>query len=100
MAGSEQSGLHGARADLFVGATWVLTPTPATTPERYATLVAMVRDLGATALALTAADHDRLVAMVSHVPHLVAGRDDERGGAARRERRRPAAPRRGRASAT
>lgn len=73
MAGSEQHGLRGARADLFVGASWVLTPTPATTPERYATLVSMVRDLGATSLALTAADHDRLVAMVSHVPHLVAG---------------------------
>ncbi len=73
MAGSEQSGLHGARGDLFVGATWVLTPTPATTPERYATLLSMVRDLGATALALSAEDHDRLVAMVSHVPHLVAG---------------------------
>jgi prephenate dehydrogenase len=73
MAGSEQSGLHGARADLFVGATWVLTPTPSTTPERYATLLSMVKDLGATALALSAEDHDRLVAMVSHVPHLVAG---------------------------
>jgi len=73
MAGSEQSGLRGARADLFVGATWVLTPTPATTPARYATLLAMVKDLGATALALSAEDHDRLVAMVSHVPHLVAG---------------------------
>jgi prephenate dehydrogenase len=73
MAGSEQSGLHGARADLFVGATWVLTPTPSTTPARYATLLAMVKDLGATALALSAGDHDRLVAMVSHVPHLVAG---------------------------
>jgi prephenate dehydrogenase len=73
MAGSEQHGLRGARADLFVGASWVLTPTSSTTPERYATLVSMVRDLGATSLALTAADHDRLVAMVSHVPHLVAG---------------------------
>jgi prephenate dehydrogenase len=73
MAGSEQSGLRGARADLFVGATWVLTPTRATTPESYAVLVGAIRDLGATALALTAADHDRLVAMVSHVPHLVAG---------------------------
>lgn len=73
MAGSEQTGLHGARPDLFVGATWVLTPTVATTPERYAVVDGAVRALGATALALSAADHDRLVAMVSHVPHLVAG---------------------------
>lgn len=73
MAGSEQSGLRGARPDLFVGATWVLTPTPLTSPARYAALVAMVKDLGATSFALSAEVHDRLVAMVSHVPHLVAG---------------------------
>jgi prephenate dehydrogenase len=73
MAGSEQAGLRGARGDLFVGATWVLTPTSATTPASYAVVLDAIRDLGATALALTAADHDRLVAMVSHVPHLVAG---------------------------
>jgi prephenate dehydrogenase len=73
MAGSEQAGLSGARAELFVGATWALTPTSATTPERYSVLVGAIRALGATSLALTAADHDRLVAMVSHVPHLVAG---------------------------
>jgi len=73
MAGSEQSGLRGARGDLFVGATWVLTPTEQTTPERYRVLVGAIRDLGASAIALRADDHDRLVAMVSHVPHLVAG---------------------------
>lgn len=73
MAGSEYSGLSGARADLFVGTTWVLTPTPLTSPARYAALVAMVKDLGATSFALSAEVHDRLVAMVSHVPHLVAG---------------------------
>ena len=72
MAGSEQLGLDGARAEMFVGATWVLTPTAATDPERYAQLVAVVTKMGALALALDASDHDRLVAMVSHVPHLVA----------------------------
>jgi prephenate dehydrogenase len=73
MAGSEQSGIRGAREDLFVGATWVLTPTPLTSPARYAVLVSVVKDLGATTLALAPDVHDRLVAMVSHVPHLVAG---------------------------
>jgi prephenate dehydrogenase len=73
MAGSEQSGIRGAREDLFVGATWVLTPTPLTSPARYAALVAVVKDLGALTLALSPDVHDRLVAMVSHVPHLVAG---------------------------
>lgn len=72
MAGSELIGLEGARSDLFVGATWVLTPTAATPPTLYARLVGIIRALGATALALPAADHDRLVAHVSHVPHLVA----------------------------
>jgi prephenate dehydrogenase len=72
MAGSEQVGIEGARADLFVGATWVLSPGPSTPPERYARLVGIVRSLGAQTLALPAAVHDRLVAHVSHVPHLVA----------------------------
>ena len=36
MAGSEQDGLDGADADLFVGATWVLTPTPTTDPNAHA----------------------------------------------------------------
>jgi prephenate dehydrogenase len=73
MAGGEQSGIEQAKPDLFVGATWVLTPTPLTSPARYATLVSVVRDLGATTLALSAEVHDRMVAMVTHVPHLVAG---------------------------
>jgi len=72
MAGSEQTGLEGARADLFLGATWVLTPGPATPPALYARLVSVVHLLGAQSLALPADDHDRLVAHVSHVPHLVA----------------------------
>ena len=72
MAGSEQVGVAGARADLFVGATWVLTPGAATPPASYGRLLAIVRSLGAQGLALSAPDHDRLVAHVSHVPHLVA----------------------------
>ncbi len=72
MAGSEQLGLDGARADLFVGATWVLTPSPTTDATRYAKLSSIVSKLGAMPLALDAADHDRLVAVVSHVPHLLA----------------------------
>jgi len=72
MAGSEQVGLDGADADLFTGATWVLTPTAETDPDAYARLQAVVASLGADVVALAPADHDRLVAMVSHVPHLVA----------------------------
>lgn len=72
MAGSEQSGVGGAREDLFLGATWVVTPTAQTTPAAYSALLGVVRQLGAQALALDPRDHDRLVALVSHVPHLVA----------------------------
>jgi prephenate dehydrogenase len=72
MAGSEQVGIDGADPDLFVGATWVLTPTPTTDPDAYARLRAVVTSLGAEVVALSAAQHDTLVAMVSHVPHLTA----------------------------
>jgi prephenate dehydrogenase len=72
MAGSEQTGLHGADPDLFEGAVWVLTPTAATDLESFNRLRGVVMSLGADVLVLSAADHDRLVAVVSHVPHLVA----------------------------
>ena len=72
MAGSEQSGLHGADPDLFEGAVWVLTPTAATDLVSFDRLKSVVMSLGADVLVLSAADHDRLVAVVSHVPHLVA----------------------------
>jgi prephenate dehydrogenase len=72
MAGSEQVGLAGADAELFVGATWVLTPTETTDPASYARLQAVVVSLGADVVALSPAQHDALVAVVSHVPHLTA----------------------------
>ncbi|HEX3947895.1 MAG TPA: prephenate dehydrogenase [Acidimicrobiales bacterium] len=72
MAGSEQVGLDGADPDLFTGATWVLTPTANTDPEAFARLQAAVTSLGADVVALAPAEHDQLVAVVSHVPHLVA----------------------------
>ncbi|SRR5579875_202462 len=72
MAGSEQIGLDGADPDLFVGATWVLTPTATTDSHALARVHSVVTELGADVVALTPDDHDRLVAMVSHVPHLVA----------------------------
>ncbi len=72
MAGSEQIGLHGADPDLFEGAVWVLTPTAATDLGAFDRLKGVVMSLGADVLVLSPADHDRLVAVVSHVPHLVA----------------------------
>jgi prephenate dehydrogenase len=72
MAGSEQIGLRGADPDLFEGAAWVLTPTATTDLDAFTRLQTVVGELGADVIVLSAADHDRLVAVVSHVPHLVA----------------------------
>jgi len=72
MAGSEQEGVEGADAELFAGATWVLTPTQATDPAAYALVRSVVSSLGADVVAIPPDRHDRLVAVVSHVPHLTA----------------------------
>jgi prephenate dehydrogenase len=72
MAGSEQVGLRGADPDLFEGAVWVLTPTAETDLDAFTNLQGVVTALGADLLVLSAPEHDRLVAVVSHVPHLVA----------------------------
>ena len=72
MAGSEQVGVEGATGDLFVGATWVLTPTATTDPDAYALVRNVLAEMGADVVALAPAQHDALVAVVSHVPHLTA----------------------------
>jgi prephenate dehydrogenase len=72
MAGSEQHGIAGAREDLFLSTTWVLTPRQNTSPDRFADLMSVILEIGASVIALEAHDHDRLVALISHVPHLVA----------------------------
>lgn len=72
MAGSEQSGLDGARPDLFRGAAWVITPTIETSDQTLAAVHDLVVALGADPLTLEPVAHDRMVATVSHVPHLTA----------------------------
>ncbi len=72
MAGSEQDGVAGAKAQLFEGAMWVLTPTPSTDEQAFATVRAAVRSMGAETIALEPEVHDQMVAQVSHVPHLTA----------------------------
>jgi len=72
MAGSEQEGVDGADPDLFLGATWVLTPGERTSGEAYAEVQSLVRLLGANPVALHPRRHDELVALVSHTPHLTA----------------------------
>jgi prephenate dehydrogenase len=72
MAGSEQEGVDGAAPDLFLGATWVLTPGQYTSGEAYSEVQALVRQFGANPVALEPRRHDELVALVSHTPHLTA----------------------------
>lgn len=72
LAGSEQSGYAVAREDLFQGVTVVLTPT-AETPEWVTKRVAdFWEGLGGRVAAMAPDVHDKVVAAVSHLPHLVA----------------------------
>lgn len=72
MAGRERSGPIAARADLFLGRPWVITPHAGSTPAQAAVLESLALDLGAIPVRLTADRHDDAVAVVSHAPQLVA----------------------------
>ena len=72
LSGRERSGPAAARADLFLGRPWVICPEPGTAPEAIAAAAALVRCCQAQEVRLTAAEHDRYVALVSHAPHVVA----------------------------
>jgi len=72
MAGSERSGPTAARPDLFVGRPWVLTPGPQSAPAAVAVVRALAVDAGATPVDLDAERHDAAVALVSHLPQVVA----------------------------
>jgi prephenate dehydrogenase len=72
LAGAETAGVENARADLFEGARWYLTPTDRSSGLLYDRLQRTVAGLGARPQAIDAATHDRLMATVSHLPHVVA----------------------------
>ncbi|MDR2162789.1 MAG: prephenate dehydrogenase/arogenate dehydrogenase family protein [Clostridiales Family XIII bacterium] len=72
MAGSEQSGIEAARPDLFSGAYWILTPIGDTDAEAYGGVHALLASVGARVISADPAEHDRMVAVVSHVPHVAA----------------------------
>ncbi|MGI8622082.1 MAG: prephenate dehydrogenase/arogenate dehydrogenase family protein, partial [Solirubrobacteraceae bacterium] len=72
LAGAETAGVEHARADLFDGATWYLTPTARTEGVLYERLHRLLAELGARPRALDAETHDRLMAAVSHLPHVLA----------------------------
>ncbi len=72
LAGAETAGVAHARADLFEGATWYLTPTAGTSGVLYERLHRLLRGIGARPEAIDAEDHDRILATVSHLPHVLA----------------------------
>ena len=72
MAGSEVNGIEGARPDLFKGAHWILCPDDDTPAEHFPRLHELVTSIGARVIALPREDHDEAVAVVSHVPHIMA----------------------------
>lgn len=72
MAGSQLAGVAHAKADLFKGARYFLTPTEGTDPDDYREVAGFVRELGAVPTAVDPEKHDLLMAALSHLPHLMA----------------------------
>lgn len=72
LAGAETSGVENARADLFEGARWYLTPTQQTGGLLYDRVQRAISEMGARPQAIEAETHDRLMATISHLPHVIA----------------------------
>jgi prephenate dehydrogenase len=72
MAGREIGGAGSARADLFQGRSWILTPSSDLEESSKELALELIALLGATPVELTAADHDRAVAKISHLPQIAA----------------------------
>jgi prephenate dehydrogenase len=72
LAGRERHGPAAARADLFLGRTWALCPLPETSRDAVEAVTGLVVACGGDPVTVDPATHDRWVALVSHVPHLVA----------------------------
>jgi prephenate dehydrogenase len=72
LAGAESSGLEHARADLFDGAAWYLTPSQNTSGVLYERLHRLLHGLGARPAAIDPETHDAVLATVSHLPHVLA----------------------------
>ena len=91
VCGREARGPSYATAELFDGATWFLTPTAATDPERYRLVHGFVASLGAVPVAIDPQAHDRLVALTSHLPHALANLLVNQAGSGRIEGHDPLA---------
>ena len=72
ICGAETSGVRFARADLFERATYFLCPPEDAPPEAHEAIHALIAALGARPVVIGAEAHDRIMALVSHVPHVLA----------------------------
>ena len=72
MAGSERAGIEAARVDLFVGANCIVTPTDKTEEAVLERVQDFWRQLSCRVLTMNAAEHDRKIARISHLPHAIA----------------------------
>jgi len=72
MTGSEQSGVRFARPDLFKGMYYILTPTETTDPGAFQRLHSLLTAIGARVISMDPESHDRVMATISHVPHLLS----------------------------
>jgi prephenate dehydrogenase len=72
MAGREIGGASSARADLFQGRSWILTPSADLDSASHQLVLELIEHLGATPIELSAPDHDRAVARISHLPQIAS----------------------------
>ncbi len=72
MSGRERSGPSAAQADLFAGRSWVICPAPETAPECVDAVTGLALACDAQPVTMPAREHDQVVALISHAPHLVA----------------------------
>ncbi len=70
MAGRESGGPEAARADLFDGRPWILTPSRSTSAQTLQVVRGLVESFGAIAIEMQAEEHDRAVALLSHLPQI------------------------------
>jgi len=86
LGGGERGGFAFARPDLFAGRPWIFTPDGQTSSDAVDRLSRFVTGLGAKPSILSADDHDRVMAFISHLPQLAASAlMDTVGGAAKAE---------------
>ncbi|MBO0856280.1 MAG: prephenate dehydrogenase, partial [Nocardia sp.] len=72
MAGTNESGWAASTSDLFRDAAWAVAVDPGTHAEPWTRVARLALDCGAVVVPVTTADHDRAVARISHLPHVLA----------------------------